>query len=88
LTRQRAEQKATVFNQIKTDLSDLRAQELQFLLQITTGQRNCQYDAGQLDQLLRELGVYGNQEAYQNLGELIGKEITDSQVIYHKTTPF
>lgn len=74
-----AEQKATVFNQIKTDLSDLRAQELQFLLQITTGQRNCQYDAGQLDQLLRELGVYGNQEAYQNLGELIGKEITDSQ---------
>lgn len=72
------DQKETVINSIISDLKDLRAQEINLMHRINTGRNNCEYDAMQLDRLLHELGVYNNDTAYQNLGALIGREITDS----------
>ena len=64
----------------------MRALELEYLHKITTGKNNVTYDANKLDYLLTELGIHF--AAYENLGELIGKDIKDSSQYLQENDDF
>lgn len=63
-------------------LRSLKEKELEYLHKFDMGLLHCQFDAGQLDRLLAELGLSGSEAAktLANLEELLGKEIKDSSM--------
>ena len=67
---------------ILTALRSLKEKELEYLHKFDVGLLHCQFDAGQLDRLLAELGLSGSGAAktLANLEELLEKEIKDSSM--------